>query len=88
MEVCDGEKCKKCGEYPAVGNGEWGVLKCGGKKGLQGSSVKVAAPTNYLQIAEAEILGSSKTIFFPSIENEKSSGKCNYLFILFSTTHD
>ena len=58
--VCEKEKCKKCGAFSAVGNGQWGIMKCGGKKGFKGSYVKIIAPSNYLQIAKAEIIGTSK----------------------------
>ena len=58
--VCEAEKCERCGAFPAVGNGQWGVMTCGGKRGFQGSYVKVIAPNNYLQISKAEIYGTSE----------------------------
>ena len=62
--MCDGDKCKKCGKFGKVGKGKWGSVKCGGSKGIKGSSVKVVAPKNYLQIAKAEIVGTSKCTLF------------------------
>ena len=63
VEVCDGDKCKKCGKFGEVGKGKWGSVKCGGSKGIKGSSVKVVAPKNYLQIAKAKVIGTSKCVF-------------------------
>ena len=60
VEVCNGDDCKKCGSFGKVGKGEWGSVKCRGKKGIEGSSVKVVAPNGYLQIAKAEVVGTSK----------------------------
>ena len=62
VEVCDGSACKKCGAFGNVGRGQWGSIKCGGRKGIKGSSVKVVGPNSYLQIAKAEVVGTSKLI--------------------------
>ena len=59
MWVCDGEECTKCGDFAPVGNGQWGIMTCGGKKGIEGSSIKVVSPNSYLQIARAEVYGTS-----------------------------
>ena len=58
--VCEGDDCKKCGDFQPVGNGQWGIMTCGDKKGIEGSSIKVVAPTSYLQISRAEVYGTSK----------------------------
>ena len=67
--VCEAENCKRCGAFPAIGNGQWGTMKCGGKQGIRGSYVKVIAPTSYLQISKAEIYGNSKIAIFPKFQH-------------------
>ena len=66
--VCEGDDCKKCGDFPPVGNGQWGIMTCGDKKGIEGSSIKLVAPNSYLQIARAEVYGTSK-LFITSLGN-------------------
>ena len=61
VSVCEKDSCKECGAFAKIGNGQWGIMKCGGKKGIKGSYVKIIAPSNYLQIAKAEIFGSSNS---------------------------
>ena len=65
VEVCDGDtECVECGAFPAVGNGEWGTMKCGVDQGIEGNVVKITSADNYLQIAEIEINGQGELLIF------------------------
>ena len=57
--VCKSKKQKSCEECGAitekVGKKQWTSVACGGKEGIQGSYVRVAATNSYLQLTEVEI---------------------------------
>ena len=67
VSVCDGEECQECGKFPAVENGKWGTMTCGGEGGIEGNYVKVFAPKEYLQIAQIKIHGTGEYIYVASI---------------------
>ena len=79
--VCEGEDCKKCGDFGSVANGAWGTMECGDDDGIQGSHVKIVAPSSYLQIAKAEVYGSSKTIFIISLPITGSMKYCPNFYL-------
>ena len=59
--VCSDASCSMCGTFnEPVGNGAWGVMRCGGDLGIHGQFVKVVSPKAYLQITEMEIYAFRK----------------------------
>ena len=63
VEVCDGDaQCVECGAFPVLGNGEWGIMTCGGDQGIEGNVVKITSPATYLQISEIEISGQGDVL--------------------------
>ena len=50
------ESCAQCGAIThAVGKKQWVAIDCGGKEGLAGRVVKIAATNSYLQLTEVKI---------------------------------
>ena len=58
--VCESDNCHLCGSFAATSNGHWARVGCGNDRGIGGSSVKLGANENYLQVAEIEVYGFSK----------------------------